>query len=206
MYYCTQSLGSTLEVLLRVETWERGPLKTSHTRQPRPHTSVDLDTQKEGGKWPTLEKKWHRQICTVEICTVGEINHHESSYGCNCTSIPPHHFSPLLAAPGFPVSGGSYFLRADRILGGGLVSLCGVMNSTPANFHSPAESTNTDETQTLRWTRPQSLDRKLTAFCRGEEEHYESIYTYYRISLNRPRIPNSTSPYHMPLNSIPGWN
>ena len=75
------------------------------------------------------------------------------------------HFSVFLAAPGLPVSGGSYFRRISKLLGGAEAELpWGTINSTPANFHSPAPSTNTEERQTLRWTRPQSLARKETAF------------------------------------------
>ncbi len=76
-----------------------------------------------------------------------------------------YHFSVRLAEAGLVFSGGSYFLSLSRVLPGGAESENWCMNSTPPTFHSPALSTKMAERQMLRWTRPQSTERKLMAFC-----------------------------------------
>jgi len=82
------------------------------------------------------------------------------------------HFSDSRFPPSPELSGGSYFSRTGNILMGGIDSgpKAGYMKSTPPSFHSPAWSTNTDETLTLLWMRLQSTFRKLSAFCNKHKQ------------------------------------
>ena len=79
-----------------------------------------------------------------------------------------HHFSALRAAVGLLFSGALYLLSGSSVggLAGGEGSEKGCMNSTPAIFHSPAASTNTEERLRLWCTRLQLSLRKLMDFCR----------------------------------------
>ena len=78
-----------------------------------------------------------------------------------------YHFSAFLEEAGLLVSGGSYLRSAGSIFPAGPAlaeSVNEVINSTPPSFHSPAVSTNTDDTLTLLWTREQSLERNVSPF------------------------------------------
>lgn len=74
-------------------------------------------------------------------------------------------------------SGGSYLSSVGSILiGKPEPSVAPAMYSTPPNFHSPAQLTNTDHKQTLLCLKLQSLLRKLRALWKLQYNEKWRVY------------------------------